>query len=827
MQAQHPCVPPVEVPFLEDTSTDASSLQPRGVLQERSANQPQECPSGANPSQPKRSGGPHLTENAQTQRPVSAGTYYTGNEHAQHVGLAGFDYGASGKAGLYQKYREKQPVTTVAEVIQKDAAQKKEAERRKANGEPKDTRDNTVGPEWLEHAFWRAMVRWPLPGKRKYILNGRQRGRARNELIYDSIYRDTGIERNRKQISSHLQVLRPKFVGFPAILAYLPSTKTDTKRCQKTVRQSAKRTGAVSKYEYAASSPHLSQQFVPQSNAILSEDLESDLSSSPFTVADFTMLVGSQNRDQPDHYFTQLHPNGRLDGLNVTDASSWHRQHPEFDFFRSQTDIWRMSHRKVFVCDASIKVMTESRPNADLVITFNLYSYVNLSRMFESLECTTRFYDGGNMAPDPQLDNGRNDLKEHRTPCEFTRGPKGTAGNLRIDFGSPFWVDRMAKYTRFRYKDENCVRDSLLRLTATQNVYGIKLGGEAQCLFTVLWRFQQTRNSAEVGSMKWREVGFANCQMPSEKKWIQEQEYKAGDMENMEDGHEEEMDCPVSASEDISLYHQASQLPLGFSHPPTVHSYAVQPNHDHHHPQLSLDIMASIQPDLNISEPTTATDYLQQGFALSQTQDTVPSHAHDHDFHFNGGHISMSGAFEPAIHLSAYEDFASQSTSLQGLHALAGLEHDGFASLGLADGEHGQLVPVGANGNDVHDVTGLACCSTKPNWQHANLISHLENAAEQYHYHHDQASHGHEVLHAHDVYPHVSQGEEIVTHGLHDAHVDIVVHDGLWGLQSPFHEDTGSGAANGVDCRKFKEQAHGLGFGVLDLIERDERERGY
>jgi len=51
-------------------------------------------------------------------------------------------------------------------------------------------------------------------GRKKYMLEGTQRGR--NELIQDSIYRDTGIRRDRKQVSSHLQVLKDRLRGVPA-----------------------------------------------------------------------------------------------------------------------------------------------------------------------------------------------------------------------------------------------------------------------------------------------------------------------------------------------------------------------------------------------------------------------------------------------------------------------------------------------------------------------------------------------------------------------------------------------------------------------------------
>ena len=52
-----------------------------------------------------------------------------------------------------------------------------------------------------------ALIKWPPVGRKKFMLDGALRGR--NELIQDSIYQDTGIKRNRKQVSSHIQVLRP------------------------------------------------------------------------------------------------------------------------------------------------------------------------------------------------------------------------------------------------------------------------------------------------------------------------------------------------------------------------------------------------------------------------------------------------------------------------------------------------------------------------------------------------------------------------------------------------------------------------------------------
>jgi transcriptional enhancer factor len=235
--------------------------------------------------------------------------------------------------------------------------------------------------------------------------------------------------------------------------------------------------------------------------------------------------------------------------------------------------------------------------------------------------------------------------------------------------------------------------------------------------------------------------------------------------------------------------------------------------------------MQSDLDHLDGSAATTTTGFSQQSFALPRNQATLSSSAHDSDFDFSDGHMTTNDVFEPAINISAYGSFLSQGAGLEGLHALAGLENDEFAAMGLAIGEHGQLVPV--NANDLQTPTDLACFSIKPNWQHLHLISHLEHTTEQYGPYIDPCEYtkpaqDHENLHGHDVYQRINQREESVATGLHGVHAHA--DHSLWdsqGLQRSFEERTSSW------MNQQKEQAHISEFVVPDLIEKNQRDRGY
>ena len=619
------------------------------------------------------------------------------------------------------------------------------------------------------------------------------------------------------------------------------------------------RVGGGSKYDYSASAPFWSSLSSLQSSLGLS--LNGATGMSPYAVTEFTMLV--EDGDQPVHDFTQLSQDGRQQDLHVTDTAMWNRQYPEFTFLQKQTDEWTKKHQKVLVCDASIKVMTETRPNAHLSIAFDLHSQQDL-RPFESLVCTTRFYDDGKMDADPQFDGPHHhDLKEHRTSCEYTPDLHGCSGRLRLAFGSRFWVNRMSKYQSLRHKDDNLVGRSLMKLTATQDVYGVNPSGAAECVLTILWRFRQTRDSAEVGVMKWRAVSFGSSQSDLKQEWTKQ--------ESIDDMGDELLDIPTSQPQHASnsLYHQQTSLGQLAHHPYAVQPYQTQP------PQLHIDTLTNwpcTAPDLSTpsasAAPSTATDHSFASLPnISHSQDTA-SGFDANDFDFTGGRIDISGAFSPAI-MAQYEAFsASQSGDLSSLNALSGIDQQSLLDIGLSAHDIASMGVAATHSltdpqltlTHVPSAPVQNCYSTKPlpSWSHNNtaLISSLESQAEDYvspwpsrtvtHPHNHNHNHGQHLSHlAHNVPPLPLSNyptDDLVGHPhLHSSGANL--NPSLWNLASPFHEDTSSGAAHlgsvrsvlgglggGVMERKDSMQQSGLGnvgLGVLGLIERDQRARGY
>ncbi|RPA80636.1 TEA-domain-containing protein [Ascobolus immersus RN42] len=106
-------------------------------------------------------------------------------------------------------------------------------------------------PVWddeLEEAFHEAIRTIPIIGKTKLQLNGKQCGR--NELISDYIYRTTGRLRTRKQISSHIQVLKHLLSNDAEFIKFVNNSKPVERKQKSHGSETSRSASKVTKRPY-------------------------------------------------------------------------------------------------------------------------------------------------------------------------------------------------------------------------------------------------------------------------------------------------------------------------------------------------------------------------------------------------------------------------------------------------------------------------------------------------------------------------------------------------------------------------------------------------
>ncbi|KAI5201369.1 hypothetical protein E4T39_05299 [Aureobasidium subglaciale] len=111
------------------------------------------------------------------------------------------------------------------------------------NRQPKEKKGNKW-PDHIEDAFIVALCRHPPCGRDKSKAPGEQQHddakvMGRNELIANYIFRNTGDVRNRKQVSSHIQVLKPFVQNEAFIMRYLATPSNKESAASKAARKKA------------------------------------------------------------------------------------------------------------------------------------------------------------------------------------------------------------------------------------------------------------------------------------------------------------------------------------------------------------------------------------------------------------------------------------------------------------------------------------------------------------------------------------------------------------------------------------------------------------